>query len=71
MCAKKKLFYELDESVRSKVAFGNKSKVSILGKNKMFVQLKNGNHNFIYDVFYVPKRHPNWVSMGKFVKKEV
>lgn len=69
MCGRKELFSELDESVRSEVTFGNKTKVPIMGKGTISIQLKDGTHNFISDVFFVPELHQNLLSMGQLSEK--
>ncbi|KAG6521246.1 hypothetical protein ZIOFF_018357 [Zingiber officinale] len=69
MCGRRELFSELDESIQSEVTFGNKTKVPILGKGKIYIQLKDGSQNFISDVFYVPELHQNLLSMGQLSEK--
>ncbi|KAG6513031.1 hypothetical protein ZIOFF_031177 [Zingiber officinale] len=69
MCGRRELFSELDESIQSEVTFGNKTKVPILGKGKIYIQLKDGSQNFIFDVFYVPELHQNLLSMGQLSEK--
>ena len=64
MCGKRELFSHLDESVRGEVNFGNKAKVSIMGKGKVLIRLKNGSHEHISDVFFVPSLHWNLLSLG-------
>ena len=69
MCGKKEFFSYLDESVRGEVNFGNKAKVSIMGKGNVLIRLKDGSHEHISDVFYVPSLHRNLLSMGQLSEK--
>ncbi|TXG73664.1 hypothetical protein EZV62_002243 [Acer yangbiense] len=69
MCGKKEFFSYLDESVRGEVNFGNKAKVSIMGKGNVLIRLKDGSHEHISDVFYVPSLHWNLLSMGQLSEK--
>ena len=54
MCDKKELFSQLDESIQGDVNFGNKSKVSIMGKCNVKIRSKDGTDVTIVDVFFVP-----------------
>ncbi|KAL5806123.1 hypothetical protein ACOSQ4_028856 [Xanthoceras sorbifolium] len=69
MCGKKEFFSYLNESVRGEVNFGNKAKVSIMGKGNVLIRLKDGSHEHISDVFYVPSLHWNLLSMGQLSEK--
>ena len=53
MCSKKELFTQLDESVWGEVNFGNKSKVSIIGKGNIKIHSKDGTDVTITDVTFV------------------
>ena len=39
------------------------------GKGRILITLKNGDHRYIYDVFYVPDMKSNLLSMGKLAEK--
>lgn len=69
MCGKKEMFSELDESFVSEVKFGNDTKVPVMGKGKISIQLKDGSMNLISDVLYVPSLHQNLLSMGQLSEK--
>ncbi|XP_068490488.1 uncharacterized protein [Phaseolus vulgaris] len=53
MCGKE-LFADLDDSFRTKVKFGDGMFVPVTGKGRILITFKNGDHRYIYDVFYIP-----------------
>jgi len=69
MCGKKELFADLDDSFRTKVKFGDGMFVPVTGKRRILITLKNGDHRYIYDVFYVPDMKSNLLSMGQLAEK--
>ena len=69
MCRKNELFSALDETVRSRVKFGNNTNIPILGKNQISIKLKDGSQNLISVVFYVPNLRYNLLSMGQLLEK--
>ena len=46
------MFVELDESVGDGIIFGDATKISVKGKGKIFINLKNGKHGFISNVYW-------------------
>jgi len=52
MCGQKELFADLDDSFRTKVKFGDGRFVPVTEKWRILITLKNGDHRYIYDVFY-------------------
>jgi len=69
MCGQKKLFAYLDDSFSTKVKFGDDRFVPVTGKGRILITLKNGDHKYIYDIFYVPDMKSNLLSMGQLAKK--
>ena len=69
MCGNKKLFVDLDKNMNGKVTFGNSSGVSVKGKGNILIRLKNGDHNFISSVYYVPNMKNNILSLGQLMEK--
>jgi len=53
MCGDKDKFIELDELIKDNVTFIDHSKVSIKWKDTILIQIKNGSHQFIVDVYYI------------------
>lgn len=69
MCGNKSLFSDLNESFNDTVKLGNNSKISVMGKGN--IQLQIGGHTVkICDVFYVPELKSNLISMGQLQEKE-
>lgn len=62
MCGDK--FIELDESIKGNVTLLDHLKVSIKGKCTNLIRLKNGSHQFIEDVYYIPIIKNNMLSLG-------
>jgi len=69
MCGQRDLFDDLDETIQGLVIFGDTSKVPFKGKGNIPIKLKNGDHSYIADVYYVPTIKQNLVSISQFMEK--
>ncbi|XP_048424652.1 uncharacterized protein LOC125470151 [Pyrus x bretschneideri] len=62
MCGRISIFVELNESVNDNVSFGDESKIPVKGKGNILIPLKNGGHQLISNVYYVPNMNSNIYS---------
>ena len=68
-CGDKDKFIELDEVIRGNVIFADHSKVVIKEKDTILIKLKDGSHQFIGDVYYIPTMKSNILSLGQLLEK--
>ncbi|XP_075649764.1 uncharacterized protein LOC142620250 [Castanea sativa] len=70
MCANKEWFLDLDEEFRHSVKLGNNSKMVVLGKDNIRLQIA-GVTQVITDVFYIPELKNNLLSVGQLQERGV
>ena len=58
-----------DESVKTNVALGDESKMEVKCKLNILICLKNGDHQFINNVYYIPSMKTNILSLGQLLEK--
>ena len=63
------MFVDLDESISGNVSFGDNSKTLVKAKGKILIRLKDGRHEFISNVYYVPNMKNNILSLEKLLAK--
>ncbi|XP_059306465.1 uncharacterized protein LOC132057893 [Lycium ferocissimum] len=69
ICGKKHLFAEFEEFNGGNITLGDSSKVQIKGKCTILIRLKDGSHQFISNVMYIPKMESNILSLGQLLEK--
>jgi hypothetical protein len=69
MCGQRDLFDDLDETIQGLVTFRDTSKVPFKGKGNIPIKLKNDDHSYIADVYYVPAIKQNLMSIGQLMEK--
>lgn len=68
MCGDKAMFYQLNEDFRQLVKLGNNTKMTVLGKGNVRLQVDGFNH-VVTEVFYVPELKNNLLSIGQLQEK--
>ncbi|XP_015575580.1 uncharacterized protein LOC107261375 [Ricinus communis] len=69
MTGKKNLFVTIDESYNGIISFVDDKIIVYKGKGDILIQAKNGSHQFITDVYYVPEMKVNMLSLGQLLEK--
>jgi hypothetical protein len=54
MCGQQDQFGYIDETIQGLVTFRDTSKVPVGGKGNIPIKLKNGDHSYIANVYYIP-----------------
>ncbi|KAL4194812.1 hypothetical protein AMTRI_Chr05g61400 [Amborella trichopoda] len=68
MCGRKEFFVEFNELSHGHVTFGDISKGPLKGKGQILIKVKNGGHQLISDVYYVPDMKNNILSVGRLLE---
>lgn len=63
-------FMELNELVKGNVTFRYDSKVLVKRKGKILFHVKDGGHQLISNVYYMPNMKSNIVSLGQLLKND-
>lgn len=63
ICGYKNIFMELDKSVNGHMSFGDSAKVALKVKDKIPIQLKDGSHKFISNIYYILEMKNNVLSL--------
>lgn len=58
------------KQVRGSVTFGDKRKATVKGKGKIQILAKDGSHQYISEVYYVPSLGYNILSLGQLLEKK-
>ena len=69
MCDNKEVFSEIYNSFNSFVGFGDNTKIEIIGKEKVPIQINNGNMDYISNFLYAPKLKNNLLSLCQLLEK--
>ena len=66
-CDFKNMFVDLAKS--DHVTFEDVSKISVKRKDKILIRLKNGRHQFILNVYFMPNMKNNILSLSQLLEK--
>ncbi|XP_039771974.1 uncharacterized protein LOC120640173 [Panicum virgatum] len=58
-------FSELDRSIKGTVKFGDGSLVDIVGRGTVIFAARNGGHQSLLDIYYIPRLRSNIISLGQ------
>ena len=63
------MFKEVNEYVNGNVVFGDDSKVPVNDRWDILFHVKDGSHQLISNIYYVPSMKSNILNSGQFLKK--
>ena len=64
MTGSRSALFDLDESVKGRVRFGDGSVTEICGRGSVLFECKNGEHFTLTEVYLIPKLQSNIISLG-------
>lgn len=70
MTGKKEWFVHLDETFRHSVKLGNDTKMDVMGKGNIVIEIK-GQTQTVTDVFFIPELCNNLLSMGQLLGRGI
>ena len=65
MSGNRSFFFELDETIKGMVKFGDDSRIKIQGKGLIRFLLKNGDKKVLNSVYFIPDLKSNIISLGQ------
>lgn len=65
MSGNRSFFFELDETIKGMVKFGDDSRIEIQGKGSIRFLLKNGDKKVLNSVYFIPDLKSNIISLGQ------
>lgn len=68
MCSDKNLFTDLNENFRRMVSLGNNTKMNVLGKGNVRLQV-NGLTRIVSEVYFVPELKSKLLNLGQLQEK--
>ncbi|XP_052290924.1 uncharacterized protein LOC127900327 [Citrus sinensis] len=69
MSGNRSMFVQLSEFVNGSVAFGDDLKVPVKGRGNILFRAKDGSHQIISNVYYVPNMKSNILCLGQLLEK--
>lgn len=70
MCGNKEWFFNLDEAFRETVKLGDNSKMAVMGRGNVKLQIC-GTTQVITEVFFIPELKNNLLSIGQLQQKNL
>lgn len=66
----KSVFSTLDESFKDNVKFGNNSRIAVMGKGQVSIQINGDSTHTIADVIFIPDLKTNLLNIGQLQQKD-
>ena len=68
MTGEESLFVDMQQ-IKGNETFGDNLKATVKGKGKTVILAKDGSHQFISEIYYVPNLKNNILSLGQLLEK--